>query len=80
MPVCDLASGMGRLQKATRELVHQWEQTSDQWNDKTRQEFEKRHLQPISPKVRLLLAHAAELIAVLQKAERECRDEMTLDI
>ena len=37
MSVCDLSSGTGRLQKATRELVQQWEQTGEQWNDKTRQ-------------------------------------------
>ncbi|MDG2385374.1 MAG: hypothetical protein P8N76_27130 [Pirellulaceae bacterium] len=79
MSVCDLSSGTGRLQKATRELVQQWEQTGEQWNDKTRQEFEKRHLQPISPSVRLLLAHAAELMDTLQKAERDCRDEMELE-
>ena len=71
MAVCDLASGMGRLQKATRELVHQWDQSGDHWNDRTRQEFEKRHLQPISPSVRLLMAHAAEMIETLQLMSRK---------
>lgn len=75
MSVCDLTSGTGRLQKATRELVQRWEQTKDTWNDSTRKEFEERHLQPMNPKVRLLLAHAAEFLETLQKAEQSCRDE-----
>ena len=76
MSICDLRGGTGRLQKATRELAEKWAETRDEWNDKTRRDFEERYLQPISPSVRLLMAHANELIELLHKAERECRDDM----
>ncbi len=76
MSICDLRSGTGRLHKATRELAEKWAETREHWNDKTRHDFEERHLQPISPAVRLLMAHANELIGLLNKAEKECRDDM----
>tara|TARA_B100000674_G_scaffold280264_1_gene231667 strand:+ start:89 stop:331 length:243 start_codon:yes stop_codon:yes gene_type:complete len=76
MKVCDLTSGTGRLQKATRDLVQQWEKTRESWQDGTQREFEERHLQPINPKVRLLLSHATQLMETLQKAEGACRDDM----
>jgi len=76
MKVCDLTSGTGRLQKATRDLVQHWEQTKEFWQDGTRREFEERHLQPMNPKVRLLLSHATQLMETLQKAESACRDDM----
>ena len=76
MKVCDLTSGTGRLQKATRDLVQQWEKTKESWQDGTRRELEERHLQPINPKVRLLLSHATQLMETLQKAESACRDDM----
>jgi len=76
MKACDLTSGTGRLQKATRDLVQQWEKTKESWQDRTRREFEERHLQPINPKVRLLLSHATQLMETLQKAESACRDDM----
>lgn len=76
MNICDLTSGTGRLHRATRDLAQKWAETGEVWKDQTRKGFEERYLQPIGPSVRLLMGHASELIELLQKAERECRDDM----
>lgn len=80
MSVCDLISGTARLRKATHDLKLKWDETSELWDDQARRDFEEHHLQPIPPKLRLVLAAASELQELLAKAERDCRDDPMTDV
>ena len=75
MNVCDLITGAGHLQKATIELGRRWTETRSTWQDATAQAFEKQFLGPMPTQIRMLLSAASELHELLQKAERDCRDE-----
>ncbi len=75
MSVCDLLTGAGYLQKATVDLGSKWMATRTCWQDETAREFERRHLADLPARIRLILTAASELHELLQKAEKECRDE-----
>ena len=75
MKICDLTSGPGRLQKATKELHEAWMETRKHWDDQTAKEFEEKYLNPILPHIRLVLAEVNEMRDTLDKAERACSDE-----
>ena len=75
MNVCDLLTSAGYLQKATIELGRRWTETRSTWQDETAQAFEKQFLAPVPTQIRMLLSAASELHELLQKAERDCRDE-----
>ena len=69
-----LINGAQRLKVATRELRQKWETTRQEWNDATADEFEERHLAPILPTLRVVLAATSELEELYQKVIREFRD------
>ncbi len=75
MNVCDLVTSSGHLQKATIQLGKVWAETQSTWQDETARAFEQQYLAPLPKQIRLLLTAASELHELLQKAERECRDE-----
>ena len=75
MSVCDLVTSSGHLQKATIQLGKVWAETQAAWQDDTARAFEQQYLAPLPTQIRLLLTAASELHELLQKAERECRDE-----
>ena len=77
MGICDLTSGTGRLQKATKDLHDAWIETRKYWDDQTAKEFEEKYLNPILPHIRLMFAEVNELRDTLEKAERACCDEKT---
>ena len=78
MSICDLSSSIGRMQRATKELNDQWQETKQYWNDQTAAEFEAKYLASIIPHLRLLAAELSELRETYSKAEKDCRDDMAL--
>ena len=75
MSLCDLMTGAGRIQRATKQLRGRWEDVQNDWNDVASQQFAERHLEPIVPRFQQLLAAISELNEVFHSAESECRDD-----
>ena len=76
MNVCDLGSSITRLQRATKHLRDKWQETRLYWDDQTAAEFEAKHLNTITPQLRLLAAELSELRETYDRGENDCRDEM----
>ncbi len=65
-------SGRTRLQGAMKELKLRWGQVQAKWDDRARQQFEQRHLQPLEPKIRKAISAMETMHAILDKARRDC--------
>ena len=75
MKICDLQSGLGRLQRSAARLKDCWSETGNAWMDETRQQFQERHLDGLAPQISMLLAATQRLAECLEQAEQECGDE-----
>lgn len=75
MRVADLASGLGQLTHAFAKLSERWGQAAEHWNDDARRHFEENHLQPVMPRLKLLVTAANRLQAEIAAAEQELGDE-----
>ena len=65
MRICDLNTGSIRLTRAAKDLRDQWNETSD---------IDEKYVQPLAPRITLLLAAVNSLSEVLERAERELED------
>jgi hypothetical protein len=74
MPVADLQSGLGQLTQAFARLSDEWQLACEHWNDDTRRKFQEACLDPLPPRLKLLVAAANELQAAILAAERELGD------
>lgn len=79
MRSCDLHTPSIRLTRAAKDLREQWNETSDYWKDKNRDDFDAKHVQPLAPQITLMLAAINALGEVLEKAERELEDRKLED-
>jgi hypothetical protein len=79
MRICDLHTGPIRLTRAAKDLREQWSETSDYWKDKNRDDFDAQHVQPLAPRITLLLAAVNSLSEVLERAERDLEDRKSED-
>ncbi|MEO8498338.1 MAG: hypothetical protein ABI614_25020 [Planctomycetota bacterium] len=79
MRICDLHTGTIQLTRAARDLREQWNATSEYWKDKNSDDFDEKHVQPLAPKITLLLAAVNSLSEVLERAERELEDRKVED-
>ena len=52
MRICDLQSGLGRLQRETKSLQEKWAETRVSWRDQTCREFEQKYLEPLMPELK----------------------------
>jgi hypothetical protein len=75
MRICDLNTSMIRLSRAAKHLRDQWGETSEQWNDANREDFEEKYLQPLWPQVTMLVSAIHRLQDVFEQAERELSDK-----
>lgn len=75
MRICDLHTGSIRLTRAAKDLREQWNETSDYWKDKNRDDFDTKYVQPLAPQISLLLAAVNSLTEVLERAERDLEDQ-----
>ena len=79
MRICDLHTGSIRLTRAAKDLREQWNETSSDWKDKNHDDFEAKYVQPLAPRITLLLAAVNSLSEVLERAERELEDRTLED-
>ena len=79
MKPCDLHSGTIQLTRAAKELREQWSVTSEHWKDKNRDDFDATYIQPLGPRITLLLAAVNSLSEVFGRAERELEDRKLED-
>lgn len=70
----DLTSGSGRLHDALEVLLVRWEETTAQWQDQVRIDFEKQYIEPVPPRVLSLIERINCLSQLLVKARHECAD------
>ena len=77
MRICDLQTGINRLQRETRTLQERWTQTKESWKDQRCREFEETYLEPLLPTLKLTLAAIHELQELVQSLEQECGDQST---
>ncbi len=75
MKICDLNTGMGRLNQAFAHLKEKWAEAKTHWHDEASRQFEEQHLRPIPTQLQLTVAAVNRLAEVLEKAERECEDD-----
>jgi hypothetical protein len=76
--ICDLNSGVSRLQKSLRQINERWAATKENWNDQVSREFEEKFLQPIVPRIKLTLAAVHTMAELFHDAENECEDRFSV--
>ena len=75
MNICDLNSGLGRLQRSAARLKERWLETRTVWMDQTQRQFQEQHLDPLPPQIGMVLAATQRLAESLAQAEKACADE-----
>jgi hypothetical protein len=73
--ICDLQTGIGRLQRETKRLQDAWDETKIHWDDKASREFEEKYLQPLLPLLQASTSAVHEYHEIVLEAEKECGDE-----
>ena len=76
--ICDLNSGVSRLQKSLRHINERWAATKEHWNDQVSREFEEEFLQPLVPRIKLTLAAVHAMAELFHDAENECEDHFSV--
>ena len=67
-----LSGNRSRLAAITKELVLEWQQTKNYWNDAKSQEFEHRYLVELFARVDKTVTVIEKLDEVLGRVRREC--------
>jgi hypothetical protein len=67
-----LEVGRYRLLSAHTSLMARWEETRLVWQDIVREEFNKEHLEPLTPMLLTTMAAIDQLAQVLGRVRREC--------
>ncbi len=67
-----LATSRARLQGALKELNIRWGEVRLKWNDPVSQDFEKRYVATLEPRVRNTLGAMEKMDAMLAQARRDC--------
>ena len=75
MNICDLNSGLGRLQRSAARLKERWQETRTVWMDQTQRQFQEQHLDSLPPQFSMVLAATQRLAESLEQAEKACADE-----
>ena len=60
-----------RVHDAFRHLLIEWSRASESWDDKARDQFAARYIDPLEPTVRSLLGAMSEMDVVLEKVKRD---------
>jgi hypothetical protein len=64
--------GTGRLSKAMKDLLIQWEETKQTWDDPVSRGFEQRHLIPLQMDLKMAAAAMGQMSLLLDNIHREC--------
>ena len=74
MKLCDFQTGIGRMQRETKELRDQWQEVRKHWDDQVARDFEKKYLDPLIPNLKLTLAAVYEMAETTEEAEQRLGD------
>ena len=64
--------GGGRLGKAMKELLIQWEETKQVWDDPVSRRFEQQYLTPLQMDLKTAIAAMGQMALVLDNIRRDC--------
>lgn len=73
----DFVTPTKMLQRSTKRVQDKWLVARQAWDDSVSDRFQEKYLDPIVPQMQLALAAMHELMAVLDKAVAETRDDGT---
>jgi len=73
--ICDLQTGIGRLQRETKRLQDAWEEARTHWEDKASRDFEEKYLRPLLPLLQSSTAAMHEFHEAVLEAEKDCGDQ-----
>ena len=79
MRVCDLTTGLGRLQRSMAKLKEAWAETQETWNDKASHEFSEKFLKPMPAQFTQAAAVIHSLFEVLSEGEKALEDRRNED-
>jgi hypothetical protein len=66
------AGSASKLVQATRQLLHEWEQTKSAWRDVKSQDFEQTYIEPLPGHVERAIAAMGEIDLLLKKVRSDC--------
>jgi hypothetical protein len=67
-----MASAKGQLTKATKKLLHKWDDAEANWNDSVSSAMEHKHIEPLKSSVRAAIVAMDTMGEVLARAEQDC--------
>lgn len=67
-----LQTARTQLMETLKELLASWEQTTQQWDDLRRREFERRYIDALRPLVSSAVHAAEQLSKLISKARQDC--------
>jgi hypothetical protein len=65
-------SSTSNLAEAYKQLVNEWHQAQDSWNDVKSREFEQRYLSELPQQIARAMNTLEELDGILRKIKHEC--------
>ena len=71
MKPCDLDTGAIRIRRGLDELILEWEEAAEDWNDSLSETVFKEHLEPMTPVVKSALDAVGRMRALLHEAQRD---------
>jgi hypothetical protein len=72
MRKCDLSTGAGRIRHALEHLETVWNEREAEWNDAVSLGFQRRHLEPMIPRIKLALDAIGRMSLLISEVERDC--------
>jgi uncharacterized protein YukE len=73
MPVGSLKAASESILSAWKALARQWETTSNLWNDKVRQRFQKNYMEEYEPLISAALNGLGQLDQVIAQARQNVK-------
>ena len=67
-----IASSLGKMKLATKDLRAQWRTVRQTWRDDNSRRFEERYLAPLLSRLRRTEMAMSHMTSILQKARHDC--------
>ena len=61
-----------QLMKATKTLMHQWDQATEHWDDPVSRKIESKHLNPLLDSIKSAIGAMELMGEAMAKADSEC--------
>ena len=67
-----MQTATAQLVKATKILLHNWDQATEQWNDPVSKRIEEKHIAPLSDSVKIAVGAMESMGEAIVKAHSDC--------